>query len=656
MCGIAGIVRVDGGTDIPRGVIKAMTDAIIHRGPDEEGFYEAPGIAFGARRLSIVGIADGRQPVANETASVHAVFNGELYDHAERRAELRLRGHTLHTGCDTEILPHLWEEHRESMFEALRGQFAVALHDDGARRIVLARDRFGICPLYWTVRQTSHGRLLLFASEIKALLASGMVPAAADPRGIDHSFTFFAQPGPITCFAGVQALLPGHFLTIGLGARGDTADIVTRQWYSVDFPDRGQEMPGGEAAIARFDELFGQAVERRLRADVPVVSYLSGGIDSSIVLATAARLRGGAPPAFTLQIRAEGLDELPKAAEVAAFLDAEPCVIPVSTADILQAYPRLILAAECPVSDTSCAALLLLAEAVHKAGYKVALTGEGSDELLAGYPWFKLTRLMAPLDSLGFGAANSIRRLAVSALGLANNSREFDRRVYDAVGGSNAWLELYGLVSLGKDRVYGPALRPLLHDHVAFEDLELDLARMKRWHPLNRSLAVGQRTHLPGLLLSTAGDRVAMHSSVETRYPFLDEDLAEFVQALDPAWKLRRFRDKYLLRRAAEKHLPKSVAWRPKAMFRAPWDVLDGHETGDYLEPLLTQGALEATGYFDAVRVRRHLAALPAMKGVRRTLLEQTLAGVVMTQLWHHVFIGDLGAPVARFPVPGPAS
>ncbi|MCB1461039.1 MAG: asparagine synthase (glutamine-hydrolyzing) [Nitratireductor sp.] len=656
MCGITGIVRIDGGAAIPRNSVRAMTDAIVHRGPDEDGYFDAPGIEFGARRLAIVGISDGTQPFANETGTVHAVFNGEIYDHAERRHELRQRGHRLHTYCDTEVLPHLWEEYREDMFKTLRGQFAIALHDGDARRVILARDRFGICPLYWTVRHTPAGAFLLFASEIKALLASGLVPADPDLRGIDHTFTFFGLPGPITCFEGISALKPGHFLSIRLGAEGALAEISEKAWFEIDFPDRGDEMPGGDDVIDRFHELFGKAVARRLEADVPVVSYLSGGIDSSFVLAAAKGLRGIAPPAFTLQIKAEGLDELSKAAHVAKTLEAEPIVIPVGTSEILQTYPRLIEAAECPVSDTSCAALLLLADAVSKAGYKVALTGEGSDETLAGYPWFKINRALAPLDSLGFGPANTIRRLAVSAFGLANNSRAFDRRVYDAVGGSNAWLEVYGMVSLGKARVYGPKLKPLLDNYVAFEDVDLNPERARRWHPLNRSLYVGQRTHLPGLLLSIAGDRVAMHSSVETRYPFLDEDLTDFVQTLDPAWKLRGFRDKYLLRRDAERVLPKDIAWRPKAMFRAPWDVLDPHETGGYLQPLLTPEALEASGYFDINLVRGHLDALPSMKGYRRILLEQTLASVVMTQLWHHIFISDLGAPVKRFAMPAPVA
>lgn len=657
MCGIAGLVRLDESKGSLRNIVRAMTDSIRHRGPDDDGFLEAGSVALGSRRLSIVGLADGRQPVANEDGSIQAVFNGELFDYPERKRLLEAKGHRFRTSCDTELLPHLWEEQGEGMIVGLRGQFAFAIHDTRARKLILARDRFGICPLYWTVARHASGTYLLFASEIKALLRSGLVEARPDLRGIDHTFTFFALPGPVTCFEGINILLPGHVLTVDLGRPGRGTDLVPRPYWQVGFPDRGQEERCDSRTIDTYDGLLRQSVERRLRADVSVVSYLSGGLDSSVVLALAHEIRGAAPPSFTLQIQAPGLDEKSKALGVAAHFGAKPTVIPCGTKEILAAYPRLIEAAECPVSDTCCAALLLLAEEVHRQGYKVALTGEGSDETLAGYPWFKLNRLMAPVDRLGFSAGASVRRGLLRAFGLPVNSWAFDRRVYDAIGGSNAWLELYGLVSAGKARVYGDRLKPMLNSYVAFEDIGLDMDRARKWHPLHRSLYLGLRVHLSGLLLSIAGDRVAMHSSVETRYPFLDEDLTDFVQRLDPAWKLRRFQDKYLLRQAAERHLPREVAWRSKAMFRAPWDVMTSRESSEYLRPLLTDGALAQTGYFDAPAVRRYLDALPAMKegGAHRTLLEQTLANVVMTQLWHHMFIADLGAPIARFKTEAPA-
>lgn len=646
MCGIAGIVSIDGGANAPQNIIKAMTDAISHRGPDEEGFYSASGVEFGARRLSIVGLADGQQPVSNEDETVHAVFNGELFDYPERKDHLKQRGHVLTTNCDTEILPHLWEDSHEAMFETLRGQFAVALHDKSRNCVVLARDRFGICPLYWTVQNIKGRRFLLFASEIKALLASGMVVPSPDIRGIDQAFSFFALPGPITCFAGIRMLKPGHFLRVGLSADGGSATTDEKAYWEIDFPDRGDEDRGSEKTVDQYCELFRQSVERRLRADVPVISYLSGGVDSAWVLATAKSLRGQAPESFTLQIKSPGLDELAEAEKMAGILGSPSTAIPIEISDLLGAYPRLIEAAECPVSDTVSTALLLLANQVHRRGYKVALTGEGSDELLAGYPWFKLTRLTAPIDAMGFGAGNSTRRAAAFALGITANDRTYDRRMFEAVGGANVWLDLYGMTSASKHQVYGSRMQPLVNKYVPYEDLELNPDRMKRWHPFNRSLYLGQRIHLPGLLLSIAGDRVAMHSSVETRYPFLDEDLCDFTQKLHPSWKLRRFREKYLVRRAAERDLPHDVAWRPKKMLKASWDILGTDDADGLFSHLLSEGSLRATEYFDPAAVQKMFRK--RHRGAKYSATNQTLVAIATTQLWHHMFIEDLGAPIDR--------
>src|ERR1700752_2616045 len=309
MCGIAGIVDLAGNRDIANGIVQKMTQAIIHRGPDEEGYFRRPGVTLGSRRLSIVGLADGQQPVANEDRSVSVVFNGEFFDFPEKRAELEARGHRFVTHCDTEIIPHLWEESQEGMFERFRGQFALAVWDARRHRLVLGRDRFGICPLYWT----HQGDWLLFASEIKALLASGMVPAKPDQRGIDHIFTFAALPDPITCFEGVQLLRAGHFLEITPGAeRGQVAEIADRTFWEMDFPDRGEEDRGenAKALVDRFENLLLNAVDERLRADVPVGSYLSGGVDSSVIAALACHVKGPAINTYTVRVDAPGLDEL----------------------------------------------------------------------------------------------------------------------------------------------------------------------------------------------------------------------------------------------------------------------------------------------------------------------------------------------------------
>lgn len=641
MCGIAGAIDLAGGRTLSRDVLQRMADAIEHRGPDEEGFLREPGVALANRRLSIIGLFDGQQPIANEDGQISVVFNGELFDYPERKAELEGRGHTFRTHCDTELFPHLWEEHGERMFEQLRGQFAFALWDRRQRRLVLARDRFGICPLYWA----RQGDWLLFASEIKALLASGLVKPRPEPRGINHAFTFFAMPGPVTAFEGIQLLLPGHWLDIRLSRTGHAADasVRDRTYWEIDFPDRGQEETGEQQQLVqRFEELLLAAVDRRLRADVPVVSYLSGGVDSSVVVAMATKVMGRPIPTFTIQIDDPQLDETSEAGIVARQVGATPAVVKVGAHETLNIYPRLVLAAESPVIDTSCAALLLLAERVHQDGFKVALTGEGADEWLAGYPWYKVHKLLSKLDFIpALPLSGLVRRLFLWLGGSPMFPREMVKRVQDIIGGHMGWLDIYGLMSLSKLRFFSEPMRELMKDHVPYADLGLNRERIYRWHPLHRALYIGARVHLPGLLLNAKGDRIAMHSSVETRYPFLDEEVFAFLARLQPKWKMKGFGDKHILRLLAERWLPRSIAWRRKAMFRAPLDSFHIDKAPPFVEQLFSPESLRKTGYFDAAAVTHWRWAFKNMRAGSslRTSVEMGLAGVLSTQLWHHLFI-----------------
>lgn len=644
MCGIAGIIDLSGNRPAPADALRRMADAIVHRGPDEDGYLEAPGLGFASRRLSIVGLFDGKQPIANEDRSVWVVFNGELFDYPERKAELEARGHVFRTHCDTELFPHLWEEYGEDMLVRLRGQFAFALWDSRQRCIILARDRFGICPLYWTIQRDADGEWLLFGSEIKALLASGMVEARADLRGIDQVFNFFSVPGPATCFQGVEYLQPGHFLRIQRGSDGRPATIAPRAFWRIDFPDSGQEDHGKSAKhlVDEFEGVLLAAVERRLRADVPVVSYLSGGIDSSIVVAMAAKIRGQSIPTFTIQIMEPRLDETSQAAVVSRHIGSTPVVVPVGDAEILGAYPELMQDAESPVVDTSCTALLLLARAVHQNGYKVALTGEGSDEWLAGYPWFKVHRFLSSLDIVpGLPLSRWARRGLGWLMGVPPAAARYLQRIEKNLGHHSAFQDIYSIMALSRFRFYSPQTLEALGDYLPYDGLEPDRERMARWHPINRAFFWAGRIHLAGHLLNAKGDRVAMASSVETRYPFLDEDVYDFLARIHPRWKLRGFRDKYLLRLLCERYLPREVAWRPKGMFRAPLDSFFDHGVPPFVDQLLSDESLRRTGYFDVAAVQHWRGQVQQRRlGIRqRASVEMGLVGVVSTQLWHHTFI-----------------
>jgi asparagine synthase (glutamine-hydrolysing) len=646
MCGIAGIIDLSGrGRAVSGKAVRCMADAIVHRGPDEDGYLEEPGVGLASRRLSIVGLADGRQPIGNEAGDVWTVYNGELFDYPEQKAVLEGQGHRFRTHCDTELIPHLWEQHGEGMFQHLRGQFALCLYDRRQRRVILGRDRFGICPLYWTIRSGPDGDWLLFASEVKALLASGMVPARPDVRGIHNVFTFFALPGPTTCFEGVRYLPPGRYLDIQWeDADGRTTPVQERIYWEIDFPDAGHEDHGlsDREVVDGFESVFVSAVERRLRADVPVVSYLSGGVDSSVVVAVASKVLGRPIPTFTIQVKDPKLDETGEAGIVARHVGAEPIVVPFGAAETLGTYPELIRAAEGPVIDTSCAALLMLAREVHARGFKVALTGEGSDEWLAGYPWYKVERLMNWLDAVpGLPLSRAVRGTFLRLTGAPRVNKEAYRRTLEAVGGPNAWLNIYGLMSLSRQRFFSKWMWEQLGDHQPFRDIEANLPRLARWHPLNRSLYFGARVHLPGLLLSAKGDRVAMHSSVETRYPFLDLAVYDYLAKLPPRWKYRGlFGDKRVLRAMAQRWLPKSIAWRRKAMFRAPFDSFHLEPSPPFVEQLLSPESLNRTRYFDAESVGRWRRDFRHMRrSASRTTLEMGLVGVLATQMWHHTFI-----------------
>lgn len=642
MCGIAGIIDLIGQRPAPEGVVQRMSRALTHRGPDEEGFLERPGISLASRRLSIVGLADGQQPMTNEDRSLNVVFNGELFDYVERREELKARGHQFVTHCDTEIIPHLWEEHREGTWEKLRGQFATAVWDERQRQLHLGRDRFGISPLYWS----RQGDWLLFASEIKGLLASRMVPARPDRKGLDHVFTFTALPGPRTCFEGVQLLQAGHCLRITPAKNSSSPEITERAYWEMGFPDAGQEVWGDDskALVDEFEGLLLQAVEERLRADVPVGSYLSGGVDSSMILAFACRLKGPQINTYTVRVNDPSLDELSAASLSAKHIGAKPPIVQeYGDREALESYPKLIEAAEAPVIDTSCGALLKLAERVHANGQKVVLTGEGADEWLVGYPWYKAAKLMNYLDVMpGVNLSDWARRGYLRMNKVPHFPASWRARVEASIGGSNAWIDSYGLLAISKLRFYSEEMREVMNNSHPWGELGFPLEKAKRWAPLNRGIWMAARVLLAGHLLQAKGDRVAMHSSVEVRYPFLDEAVFEFTAKLHPRWKLRGFRDKYLLRLLAERWIPKSIARRGKVIFRAPLDSFHMNPEPPFVAQLLSEESLRKTGYFDLKEVAHWRKAFRQLKAgsLPRLSVEMGLTAVVATQLWHHQFMG----------------
>lgn len=633
MCGIAGAIDLRGKREFPSARLLAMTGALVHRGPDDEHVHLEPGLALGARRLSIVDLAGGRQPLCNEDGSVWVTQNGEIFEYPELQRELLARGHKLSTRCDTELWVHLYEDLREGMFAKTRGQFAVALWDRKARALILGRDRVGICPLHYA----EVDGWLLWGSEIKAILSSGLVAAKADRKGIDLFFNTFCAGTSRTFFEGIKSVPSGCYLKVRDGR------VELNRYWDLDFPDDGAErrLDDPTPLVDELEHLMRQAVEKRLRGDVPVVSYISGGLDSTVVLGLSSRERGYAVPSFTIGLDRAGPDERSHAAESAAALGSRLTTVTLNRADIVGAYPELIRAADGPVMDSSSACLMRLASAVHAQGYKVALTGEGADEALAGYAWFKTQKIRERLRRRFGNTIPSAIRAGI--LGWMGGDRRFLPPRYPMQGVRTAQQEIYDLLAQGRSFVYSDSMWRGLDGYSVFDDMGISHDRFRNWHPLNQSLYVGYKVMLAGLLLNGKGDRVAMNSSVETRYPLLDDDVISFCASIAPEYKLHGFTDKWLLRQVAARTLPEQIANRPKTMFRASRsEAFFDKGRPEWVDQLLSRSSLEATGYFDpdgVLRERTRQTRYPRMTP-RRIIMDLSLTCVIATQLWHHLYLG----------------
>lgn len=635
MCGIVGALDLRGRRDLPPRTLERMAAALRRRGPDDGSMWSEPGVAMAIRRLALVDVARGRQPFHDAARRVYTTCNGELYNHDDLRRELP---HDSTTRCDAELWPALYLAHGEQLWTRTRGQFAVAIYDRRERLLLLARDRVGICPLHWTVR----GGWLLWASEIKALLASGLVDPEPDVAGIDAMFSLFAAGPRRTCFKDIHSLAPGHYLRVQGG------QVREHRWWDLDFPDRGHEQrPALAPLLDETHATLTRAVTRRLAADVPVATYLSGGLDSALLLALA---NAATTPrtAFTVGFDAAGPDERPRTARAAAALGSPLDVLVPTPADLLAALPEVVEAAEGPIMDTADACLLLLARRVHARGFKAVLTGEGADESMAGYVWHRTHRVLAALHpAIPRALHAALARLLAPGTPAPNFADHFTSRP--------ALLDVYEPLSRARWLLYADDMAARLRDHDPIADLGLDLARMRRWHPLHQSLYLEYKLMLPGHLLHGKGDRVAMRSALECRYPFLDEDFVDLAARLAPSFKQRRLTGKWLLRQLARRVLPAAIADPPKQMFKAhPLCSLAPHPA--WIDQLLRPASLRATGWFSPARVAHERALqrrLPA-SAPRRFVVDGSFTALVTTQLWHHLYLGGDLCELPRWSPPPP--
>jgi asparagine synthase (glutamine-hydrolysing) len=629
MCGIVGFFGSDVNPSQAEPLLQAMADTVAHRGPDEMGAFAEGPIGLGHRRLSIVGLADGQQPMHSHDGNFVISFNGEIFNYVELRSDLIAAGESFRTGSDTEVLLRLFELSGERALDKLNGDFAFAIYDKRNRRLTLARDRMGVRPLYYTW----HKGTVVFGSEAKALLAFPGVGATIDIEALDQIFTLWAPIAPQTAFKGIFELPPGHVMTVANGR------ATTRAWWSLDYPDAGETDARSEDDVA--DELLAlldDATRIRLRADVPVGSYLSGGLDSSIVSALAARHVGDRLRTFSVTFDSAEHDESGFQAEMVRALGTEHTSIATSGDDIARAFPGVVQAAERPILRTAPAPLLRLSRHVHDAGYKVVLTGEGSDEIFAGYDIFREARVRR------FVARNPLSRIRPHLF----------RKLYHYLPGiqSQSAEYLAAFFGAGSDRLddplfshrprfrataqtklfYSEDLRAQLNGYDATAALTETLpSRFAQWHPLHQAQYLETRFLLPGYILSSQGDRVSMANAVEGRFPFLDHRLVEFASRIPTEMKLKGLNEKQILKRAARGLIPASIADRQKQPYRAPDSI--SFRNAAYVEDALAT----PTGLFNPIAVQKlaQKARSGTMAGFRDNA---AFVGILSTQLWHRRF------------------
>lgn len=620
-----------------------MTRWMAHRGPDGDGLWSDRDVCLGHRRLSIIDLAAPAQPLSNEDESVWVTFNGEIFNYVELRAELEALGHVFATRTDTEVLVHGYEAWGDGFVERLNGQFAFALWDQKRRRLQLVRDRVGILPLFYTLQNDS----LVFSSSLRSVASTLRQPPETDTDALNELITFWAPLAPRTLIRGIKELQPGTRLVITRNS------MHCSRYWEWRYPSRGDERHGRSAVLAdETRHLLEDATRLRLRADVEVGAYLSGGLDSA-ALCTLMAQNSRDFRAFSLSfVRAE-YDESRFQRVVAQHLGLTTETVLIPETSIAERLVLSVQHAECPMVRSGPVPLGVLSESVRRTNCKVVLTGEGADEVFGGYDIFKEAKVRSFVSSNPASAKRPwILKSLYPYLELPSN-RNPARLSQFATSFFTAEL-----------RDCAPSLAPLLASHATrwnagqhsrqlFSEATLAtlterpidaLARQlptdfERWNVLNRAQYLEAKVLLPGYILASQGDRMLMMNGVEGRFPYLDHRVIEFANALDPALRMPALREKALLKHAFRDVLPKSTLYRTKQPYRASGSTTVGNPAMvSLLDEYVNEDALERAGIFDRERAGRLVRKIRAQETLRFRD-ESTFITVLTSQIWHRDLI-----------------
>lgn len=583
MCGICGVLGL-----IDEGLVRRMCDAIKHRGPDDDGYYSDGDLCMGMRRLAIIGIATGHQPIHNEDMTVWVVYNGEIYNYKELKAALEAKGHSFYTTCDTEIIPHLYEEYGDAFPTYLRGMFAISLWDAKEKRLVIVRDRLGIKPLYYTVIDG----VFLYASEAKQFLQYEGFRPEMNLEAVDRMFTYRTIPGTDTMFKGVRKLLPGHMLVYEKG--GFT---ITKFW---DISGEQAAPASADAYAAKLRELLDEAVQIRLMSEVPLGAYLSGGLDSSAIVALMSKHSEGPVNTFTVGY-GESTDEFGYAKAVADHCKANYNEIKVSMDRMNQFIPAVLWHAEVPLSDPAAVPFYVTSQELKK-HVTVALLGEGSDELFAGYDEYR------PLSPSNWWMPDAVKKKYFMFRRIPLTESEKRRYFNGALPAIDPAKEVNGFLS-GHER------------DLLYRTLKFDVSRVLPNHQLLRV------------------DKISMAHSIEARVPFLDHKVVEYAMSLPSQVKLNGTTHKYVLKKAVADLLPPEIINRPKKGFNIPINIWMQKDLNDVIMGVLDSGTFAARGTFNPDTVRR-MARNP---GLSKGKANYATWLAFMVEMWGRVFIDHRG-------------
>jgi asparagine synthase (glutamine-hydrolysing) len=627
MCGIAGFAFTDARHPVDRELLGRMTDVLRHRGPDADGFHLGPGVGLGHRRLSIIDLSTGDQPMYNETRSVAIVFNGEIYNFAELARELEARGHTFASRSDTETLVHAYEDFGLEFVKRLRGMFAFALWDESRRRLVLGRDRAGKKPLYYHV----DAERLVFASEIKALLRDPSIKRRVSVEGLSDYFTFGVIPAPGTVFQDIRQIPPGHLL---VWERGQAR---LHEYWDVVFDNTGPATP--DAASEAFSALFDEAVRMRMVADVPLGAFLSGGIDSSAVVASMARQSARPVVTTSVGFAERTHSELEHARGVAAALGTEHHELLVRP-DAIADLPRLVWHLDQPFADSSALPTYYVSRAARER-VTVALSGDGGDELFAGYqrrygihrleqrlrrmiPGSVRRGVLAPLSRI-YPRSESIPRPLRLKLVLSNLGQSFERAYFN---------DMSLFLDEEKRELCTPELLSQARHHDPIAGFARHFDRVRDADPLSRVLYVDFKTWLANDILVKV-DRMSMACSLEVRAPLLDHKIVEFAASLPPQLKFRGSVSKYLLKRHVAERLPAADVHRPKQGFELPLATWLRGDLREMARDLLFSTRAAGRGYVRPEAVRR---LWDTHQSCARNQASKLWALMVL-ELWHRQYM-----------------